>query len=118
MRTKSIEILIDRIFWALVLSMPIFAYLFGTFHADPPTFITILSQFQIDSNNIVYTTLVSIFGTNGAFTLFDISTTNVVFLYMAYFVSLELLHIVVDVILFVPRVSVKLIDKASTIGSI
>lgn len=117
MRTKTIENVIDRGFWALLLVMPILAYLIINHHGSSD-FISVLSQFNINDTNIVYTGLVTIFGSDGYLPFVDTSSTNVLLLYMSYFVCLELVHIFVDVVLFVPKVCVNLLDKYSQMGKI
>lgn len=116
MRTKTLENIIDRGFWALVLLMPILAYLIINHHGSTD-FITVLSQFNVNDTNIIYTGLNTIFGSNGYIPFLDTTSTNVVLLYMSYFVMLELVHIFVDVILFVPKICVNILDKYSKMGS-
>lgn len=115
MRTKTIEVLIDRIFWALVLLMPIFAYVIINHHGSTD-FLTVLNQFNILETNIIYEGIVMIFGSNGYIPFFDETQVNSILLYMSYFVFIEFIHIVVDVILFIPKICVEILDRYSTAG--
>lgn len=115
MRTKTIETLIDRLFWALVLILPMVAYVIINHHGSTD-FISVLNQFYINDTNVIYTALVEMFGTGGYLPFIDTTSTNPLILYMAYFFCVELVHIVVDVLLFVPRICVKMLDKASQVG--
>lgn len=117
MRTKTIETVIDRGFWALLLILPMLAYLVMNNH-NTATFISVMQQFPMLTNNLIYSTLVDIFGSNGIIPFVDSSSTNVILLYLSYFVSIELIHIIVDVLLFIPKCCVALLDKASNIGKI
>ena len=115
MRTKTIETLIDRLFWALVLLLPIAAYCIINIHHSSD-FITVLTQFNIDESNLLYTGLVQMFGSNGYIQWFDTTNVNPLFLYLSYMMIIEMIHIVVDVLLFVPRICTKILDKASEVG--
>lgn len=117
MRTKTVEMVIDRVFWALVLILPMLAYLIISHHGSTD-FITVLSQFNVDDTSVIYTTLVSIFGTGGYLALFDTTTVNPILLYMVFFFAVEVVHVIIDVLLFIPKITVEILDKASTMGRI
>lgn len=116
MRTKTLETIIDRVFWAFVLCLPMFAYLILCIHFETYNFVDLLNQFSMDSNNLVYTTLAAIFGTGGYLPYFDTTTVNPLLLYMSYFVCVELVHIIVDILLFIPKVCVAILDKTTKLG--
>lgn len=115
MRTKTLEHNLDRIFWFIVLLLPLVAYLIIN-RWQLITFGELLQQYNILTTNVVYDVLSNIFGSTGELPFFDTSSTNSVLIYMSYMVTIELLHIVVDVILFLPRIAVTLLDKASEMG--
>lgn len=117
MRTRTIETIIDRGFWFLVLVLPVVAYCIQLVHFQVD-FASIMQQFYINDTNVIYTTLVAIFGTGGYLPFIDTSTTNVLLLYMCYFFCIELVHIIVDVLLFVPKICVNILDKYSQVGKI
>lgn len=117
MRTKTVEMVIDRAFWALVLIMPVLAYLIINHHGSTD-FITVLSQFNVTDTNLIYTTLVDIFGSSGYLSFFDTSTVNPILLYMSFFFAVEVVHVIVDVLLFIPKITVEILDKASSTGRI
>ena len=118
MRTKTIEVIIDRAFWALVLCLPVIAYLILCIHFDTHSFMDIFNQFSINDSNIIYSALKDIFGSGGILEFFDTTNINPILIYMSYFISIELVHIIVDTLLFIPRVCVLLLDKASKLGSV
>lgn len=126
MRKRTIRIACDTIFWYLLYFLPIIITLclcLGAFQGewtsswdgDPTTapfaflFGNVLYDFEIFYQNPVYTTLVSIFGENGVLPFF--SEYSVIFTYFTYFVSVYLLHLVVDFILFIPRLCHKWMNK-------
>lgn len=113
MRTKTVEMVIDRGFWALLLLLPMIAFVIMNNH-NTATFINVMSQFSITDTNFIYQGLSQIFGSGGTLEFFDTTTTNVVVLYMSYFVGLELIHIFVDIILYIPKCCVAILDKAGT----
>ena len=117
MRTRTIETVIDRGFWALVLMMPVFAYLILCNH-NTTDLITVLGQFNVNNTNVIYTSLVTLFGTGGYLPFLDTTTDNVLLLYMSYFFCIELIHIIVDVLLFIPKICVGILDKSSKVGQI
>lgn len=113
MRTKTVEMVIDRGYWALLLLLPLLAYLIMNHHGSA-TYIQVMSQFNISDTNFIYLGLAQIFGTGGTLEFFDTTTTNSTLLYMAYFVGLELIHIFVDVILYVPKLCIAILDKTGS----
>lgn len=115
MRTKTIETLIDRLFWALVLILPLVAYVIINHH-NSTDLISVLNQFYITDTNIIYTSLVQMFGTGGYLEFLDTTETNPLLIYMTYFFLVEVVHIILDVLLFVPKICVKILDKASQVG--
>jgi hypothetical protein len=117
MKTKTIETLIDRIFWALVLLLPLIAYVIINHHGSTDL-ITVLNQFYIDDSNLIYSGLVMMFGSGGYIPFIDTTEVNPLLIYMSYFFLIELVHIIVDVLLFVPRICVKILDKASEVGKL
>lgn len=113
MRTKTIETLIDRIFWAILLILPMLVYIVANNHGSVD-YSMIIAQFNILDTNFIYTGLASIFGSDGILEFLDTTTTNNTLLYMSYFVALELIHIFVDVILYIPKICIAILDKAGS----
>ena len=113
MRTKTVEMVIDRGYWALLLILPMLAYLIANHHGSVD-YATIMAQFNILDTNFIYTGLASIFGSGGTLEFLDTTTTNTTLLYMSYFVVLELIHIFVDVILYIPKLCIAILDKAGS----
>lgn len=110
---------LDKVFWYLLLMLPVISwcvYLFS-FNGYGDTSSSLISfgswltnQFTGSgaSNNVVYTTLNSIFGPSGVFPVFGPSFL----LFVTYLVNIEIIHVFFDVIVFIPRLAHKWISKA------
>lgn len=113
MRKRNMSYLIDKLLWLFVLLLPVFAYFLMPLgyqltdsSAALPTFADYISQFGISSDNVVYTAIVGMFGsTNGIIHMFDEDSS--LLLFFTYFVTVELVHLVVDFIVFIPRLAHK-----------
>ena len=111
---------LDKIFWWIVALLPVLCYILyvgfgniktttGSLYTLPDFFITyILNGFGF-SNNVVWTTLSGIFGSNGVFPIFTSDSSLFVF---NWFIWVELFHVFFDVIVFIPRLAHKWISKA------
>lgn len=89
-----------KILWYLILALPILAYLFAMLSGINTTFSDVCSQFALPVNDsIVGSTLVDIFGANG---ILPLVTANFM-AYFNYFVGVELIHIAIDILLFLPK---------------
>lgn len=68
--------------------------------------------FSADTSvDFVRQTMLSIFGENGAFPLFDSYNQSIVY-YLSYCVNIEIVHVLFDVLVFIPRLAHKWVGKA------
>ena len=112
MRKKTLSNIADELFWFIVAILPILFYtgqfLYYKFD-DPsvviPSFYQFLSQFGVLTDSVIYTVMSDIFGNGGAFPLFDADSS--ILLYLSYFIIVMIVHVAVDVLLFIPRLSHK-----------
>lgn len=114
MRKRAVNHLADTIFWYLLYFLPVIVLIFVTIsHKESTiTFSDVFLYFglRLSNDNIIYSTLNHIFGVGGIFPLFQ----DVGILYMfTWFISCLICHVVVDVILFFPRLSHTFLDKYS-----
>lgn len=116
MRKKTISNLADHIFWLLVALLPLIIYGFTALSYELtsasetlPSLMDYLNDFGISTSAITYTALNDIFGATGILPLFN--TDSVVLLYLSYFVTAEIVHLAVDFLLFIPRLSHKWMEK-------
>lgn len=115
MRQKTINFLFDKVMWYVLYFLPILLILITSINGTPTSISTMISTLGIDisTSNIIYTTFVDIFGQGGLFELF---TNNDIFIYITYFVGVYLLHFVIDISLFIVKLTRKWLD--SVIGGV
>lgn len=111
MRKRTIICLFDKGFWFLVSILPLVAFVVMLWF-NGQTGITLSSVFSacgfsIVADNVVVTSLMSIFGVGGVFPLF---ATSDLLVYLVYFIFVNIIHLAVDVLLWIPRFAHKLLD--------
>lgn len=114
MTKKNLFALIDNLFWLLIALFPLFAYLITLVNAESVvSFSSYLSSlgFGISTDSLIYTTLYEIFGVGGG--LLELVSDTGIMLYATYFVTIMLLHFVIDILLVIVRWGHKLVDKAT-----
>lgn len=117
LRKRTISNLADQIFWLLVALMPLvlyalqfLAYELTAVSSDLPTFLDYMQNFGLSTTSVCYTALVELFGSTGVLPLFA-SGDNAVVLFLSYFVTVQIVHLAVDFLLFIPRLSHKWLEK-------
>ena len=110
MRKKSISHFFDTVFWYILYTLPLFTFLISSFRSS--TIVTLsecMTNFGlgVSSSSVVYTTLSELFGASGVLPLF--ASTDVLF-FATYFINVMLLHVIVDVLLFIIRLCHKWLD--------
>ena len=118
MRKKTFVMILDRVIWAFIALLPVLAFLLvplgysingsGT-SLTLPLFADVLGQFVINDSNFVYTCLDDMFGANGVIAFFELNSP--ILLYFSYFIIVEIMHLFVDFILFIPKLAHKWLDK-------
>lgn len=116
MRKRTIKCLCDSIFWHLIYLLPLI--LIALVFVQSGTFVNLSSAFQtlglnVITTNPIYTALVDLFGSTGVIPLFE-GTAIIEFL--SYFVSVYLLHMSIDFLLFIPRLAMGWLDNLYTGG--
>ncbi len=117
LRKRTISNLADQIFWLLVALLPLvlyglqfLAYDLTVVSSDLPTFLDYMQNFGLSTTSVCYTALQELFGSNGVLPLF-VSGDNAVVLFLSYFVAVQIVHLAVDFLLFIPRLSHKWLEK-------
>lgn len=117
LRKKTISNLADHIFWLIVGLMPLIlyalqflAYKLTAVSSDLPTFLDYMHNFGLSTTSVCYTALQELFGSTGVLPLF-VSGDNAVVLFLSYFVTVQIVHLAVDFLLFIPRLSHKWLEK-------
>lgn len=111
---------LDKIFWFVISFFPLFSWLIYLFsfsgYATPPlTFYAWLDQNfgfmgQIQ-NSAIYSTFYQIFSITSVSSLFPTLSTSLM-AFFTYLITVEIVHVIYDVIVFIPRLAHKWISKA------
>lgn len=110
MRQKTINFLFDKVMWYVLYFLPIILLIITSVNGTPTSISNMLTTIGIDisTSNIIYTTFVDMFGQGGLFELF---INNDIFIYITYFIGLYLLHFVIDISLFIIKLTRKWLDN-------
>ena len=111
---------LDKIFWFIISFFPLFSWLiylfsFSGYATSPLTFFVWVEQNfafmgQI-SNSVIYSTFYQIFSITSVSSIFPSLSTSLM-AFFTYLVTVELVHVLYDVIAFIPRLAHKWISKA------
>lgn len=111
---------LDKIFWFIISFFPLFSWLiylfsFSSYTESPLTFYVWLEQNfgfmgQIQ-NSIIFSTFYKIFSITSVTSLFPVLSTSLI-AFFTYLVTVEIVHVLYDVIVFIPRLAHKWISKA------
>lgn len=114
MRKKTVTHSVKTIFWWILYLLPIICYLLlvwgfarnGDFY---DTFGTFISESAFGSKTFINTALYDLFGTEGILPFF--SPDSGIISFLSYFIGMNLVHLAVDFILFIPRLCHKFMNK-------
>lgn len=111
MRKKTQNNFFDNVLWHLIYLLPIFCMLLVTFKAG--AFTTLLNSVSacglgILADNPIYSVLSQIFGENGIMPLF---LNSDILIYLSYLVSVFIVRILIDFILFIPKLCKKWLNS-------
>lgn len=111
MRERTQKNLFDNIFWYLIYLLPLIIWVVVSFRTGNIVSLSNALEtmgLKILDNNQIIANLTEIFGSSGIFPMF---ATADVLLYMTYFISVYLIHLFVDFLLFIPRIAHKWLNK-------
>ena len=110
MRKRTIANLVDSFFWLLVAILPIVLYLITCFSYKLTNatdsvvgFLPFMKSLGLVDSGLIYKSLSDLFGTGGILPLFS-AENNAILVFLSYFVSVEIVHLAVDFLLFIPRI--------------
>ena len=113
MRKRTIANIVDSAFWFLVAILPLALYLITCLSyklqssTDTLTaFLPFMKNLGLMDSGIIYNSLSDLFGTAGILPLFS-AENNAILVFLSYFVSVEIVHLAVDFLLFIPRIGHK-----------
>lgn len=113
MRKRTISTLADTLFWYILYALPVLAYLVTLIHfpAVPiATYFTDNLGFVFSDTNPIFTALSQLFGSDGLLPFFANDSFITI---VTWFCTVFVVHLAVDVVLFIPRFCHKLINKAT-----
>ena len=113
MTKKNAMKIIDTLFWLSIALFPLIVYCLQSINGSIvplEQFLTNLG-FGISTNNIIYTTLNTIFGVGGGF--LELTSSTGILMYGTYFITIMLLHFIIDMLLVIVRWGHHLLDKAT-----
>lgn len=106
MRKETIKYISNSLIWVLLALMPLLLMLVYNLHNNNLNLSDFISIFG-DNNNLIYTTLNNVFGSSGSF---PIANDNLI-IYCSYLACITLLQIVVNIMLFIPKIALKWINN-------
>lgn len=113
MRKRTIANLVDSFFWLLVAILPLLLYLITCFSykltnatESVTAFLPFMKSLGLVDSGLIYNSLFDLFGTGGILPLFS-AENNAILVFLSYFVSVEIVHLAVDFLLFIPRLAHK-----------
>lgn len=111
MRKRNIKCLFDNIFWYLLYLLPVIAYLLSVFRdgSSSASFLSFFENFGVPVlGDVVSNALNGIFASGGVLPL---NGANVAIPVLSWFVSLMIIHLAIDFLLFIPRLAHKFMNK-------
>ncbi len=116
MRKRTMSNFFDYLFWFIVAVLPLLVFLFqflsyrlSSSSESLPSLLSFMQSFGISDSSVIYTALSQLFGFGGILPFFS-ESNNTVLLYLSYFVTVEIVHLAVDFLLFVPRLCHKWLE--------
>lgn len=115
MRERNIKKILDNIFWYLLYALPIILICFNWFRGNTISIADAFSTLGINIiiDNPIFDVLVKTFGVDGFLPVFQ---NNSMIEFLSYFILLVIVHVFVDVVLYIPRFCHKILDKGENYG--
>ena len=113
---------LDKWFWFILAILPIIYFILCNFGLsisgnELKSFgnVLLIDFGLISDGGILYESLLSIFGPYGMLRVFGFVNLGVIY-YLVYFCYVQVIHVFVDVIVFIPRFAHKIMSKAINFG--
>ena len=112
MRKRTIKRLADTIFWYALYFLPILILILMSIHNPISSVSSVIDTLGLNilTDNIIFTTLSDIFGVNGILPFFQ---NNDLLIFFTYYISVFTIHLLVDIILFIPKVAHKWLNSCT-----
>lgn len=102
---------LNKIFWQIIYMLPLITYSIALINNSNAE---LMQGYGILTNNIIFETIINIFGSNGYLQLF--ANDSKIILFITYFIAMEIIHIITDILIFLPRVAQSFCDKINNSG--
>lgn len=109
MPIRKIEKLIEHCIWYLLMLLPLISFVIYIVHHDITFNEYIVDNFGVLSSNFLYSALNQLFGDNSSYLPTFIS--DGIMHYVTYIFTINLIHIVFDFFMFLPRVVSSFCEK-------
>lgn len=105
MKKKKIDLvghICDNVMWYAIYLLPLILMVLYWFKTGTTTLSNVieLAGLSFVTDNIVYTTLNSVFGVGGVFAVF---ANNDLLIYFSYFICVAIIHLIIDILLYIVR---------------
>ena len=114
MRKRNFAFALDNLLWWFIYLLPVFAWLISLIAARDivpfNTFVANNLSFALSADNVIVSTLYSVFGADGVLPLIS-NADNGLLLFVAYFITAYFIHLSVDVLMLLPRIVMYGMDK-------
>lgn len=116
MRKKTLDNILDSLFWFIVYTLPIILFVVGLVRVKDMqlnSFSDVFSSFQsfmtsfVGSDSLIYTTLNKVCNE-----YLNVAFAPAIVAFLTYFSYAMIVHILIDVLLFIVRFAHKYLDKA------
>lgn len=116
MRKRNFSFVLDKLFWSFVMVLPLLIWLLVIVRTGQlSSLVDVMTNTHLLPlmDNSIFTTLTDVFGSTGVVPLIQ---NPDILLYFSYFIGVTLIHLLVDFVLFIPRVAMNWLDNLYKIG--
>ena len=110
MRKRTLSYIAEKLMWLIIVMLPflMLVCIWAKNGNTATSLADVMQYFGISDNNVIYTSLTGLFGTGGVMEFFN---TPDFMLYFTYFVIVEIVHLAVDFLVFIPRLAHKFLNS-------
>lgn len=106
MRKKTINCLFDNILWYTIYLLPLITYIISGFHNTYNDLATFMQNIFTLDENIIFSSL------SDLNTMLRFFVDENVITYITYFAIMVLIHVMIDIVLWIPKLAHTLIERS------
>lgn len=110
MRKKTLYYIADKLLWLCLILLPLIIWAIGS-HNGIYTLGSVFNEIGINNDNFIYQALYDLFGAGSDSIIHFFTQDSLLLVYFTYFIIVEIVHLFVDFILFIPRLSHKWLNS-------